>query len=292
MPAAVLPPMARRSFLQIAALGGFATVFGYEACADESGLHLALLSDTHIPADKQPGARGFNAFEQLTSIVSDLVATNADGLVITGDAAQLTGEKDDYAVLLDVLQPVTEAMPMYIALGNHDNRDNFMEMVKTLPGERPEVEDKHVTIIEHPAVRIVLLDSLFYVRQRGGLLGKAQREWLKTYLEANADRPAILMFHHTIGDGDNDLLDILRLFDLAKPFPHLKALFYGHSHRWEIGKREGIHTINLPTAAHIWTPDQPIGWVDARFRADGMALTMHAFAGNRALDGQVFEFNW
>ena len=32
---------------------------------------------------------------------------------------------------------------------------------------------------------------------------KAQREWLNTWLAAHTDRPVALMFHHTLGEGDN-----------------------------------------------------------------------------------------
>lgn len=292
MPATLFPPIDRRAFLRTTALGAAALVVGYESHAENTELHLAMLSDTHIPANRLPGARGFNACEHLTRIVPDLVATKADGLVIAGDAAQLIGEREDYAVLLELLKPVTDAMPAYIALGNHDDRDNFHEVVQNLQGDRQPVEDKHVTVIEHEAVRVILLDSLMYVRKRGGFLGKAQREWLAGYIAGHTDRPIVLVLHHTLGDGDNDLLDVERMFRLLEPHRHVKALFHGHSHRWEISERQGIHIVNLPTSAHIWTPDQPIGWVDTRFRKDGMELTLHAFAGNTAESGKSFGFAW
>ncbi|GMW03293.1 MAG: hypothetical protein AMXMBFR84_44270 [Candidatus Hydrogenedentota bacterium] len=292
MPMALLQSMNRRTFLRASVLSSTALLMHPSATAAPDRLHLALLSDTHIPADRLPGARGFNACEHLSSIVSDLVGTGADGLVIAGDAAQLTGEPDDYVVLLDLLKPVIEAMPVYIALGNHDNRENFHAAVSSQPGERAQVEDKHVTIIEHRDIRIVLLDSLFYVRQKGGLLGKVQREWLSAYLQEHSDRPVVLVFHHTLGDGDNDLLDGERMLRLAHSHSHVKLLIHGHSHRWQIYDHDGLPIVNLPTSAHIWTPDQPIGWVDADFRRDGATLTLHAFAGNREQDGKSFDFSW
>lgn len=292
MPATLMPPMDRRSFLRTGALGAIATLVAHPSRAEGDSLHLAMLSDTHIPADKLPGARGYNAYEQLKSIVPDLIATKADGLVIAGDAAQLTGEREDYVALLEALQPVTEQMPTYIALGNHDDREKFFATVSALSGARQEVEGKHVTVIEHDVVRLILLDSLMYVRQRGGFLGKAQRYWLADYLAKHADRPVALMFHHTLGDGDNDLLDDIRLFQLLEPHKHVRAIFHGHSHRWNTYERQGIPIINLPTSAHIWTPDQPIGWVDAIFRPGGIHLTLHAFAGNTTDTGRTFDFEW
>src|SRR5690606_14492653 len=156
-----------------------------------------------------------------------------------GDASQLTGEEDDYRVLLELLKPVTDVMPAYIAMGNHDDREKFHTVVTELHGERAPLEDKHVTIIEHANVRRMLLDSLMYTRKRGGFLGKAQREWLETYLAEHTDRPIVLMLHHTLGEGDNDLLDVERMFRLLEPHAHVKALFHGHSHRWELSERQG-----------------------------------------------------
>jgi 3',5'-cyclic AMP phosphodiesterase CpdA len=284
--------MDRRTFLSVSALGAAALVFGYESHAAQDTLHLAMLADTHIPADRLPGARGYSGYEQLKSIVPDLIATKADGLVVAGDIAQLEGMKEDYAVFFEIMKPVSDVMPAYIALGNHDDRDNFFAMAGEVPGNRQKVEDKHVTVIEHAAARVILLDSLMYVRKRGGFLGKAQREWLATYLAEHTDRPVALVFHHTLGDGDNDLLDVERLFRLLEPHTHVKALFYGHSHRWEIAERQGIRIVNLPTSAHIWDQVQPIGWVETRFRPDGMELTLHAINGNKSEDGKVFDLPW
>lgn len=292
MPAAIMPTMDRRSFLCASALGVAALVIGSESRAGEEELHLAMLSDTHIPADRLPGARGYSGYEQLKSIVPSLIAAQPDGLVVAGDLAQLEGYREDYAVFFELLKPVTDVMPAHIALGNHDDRANFFAMAGELKGERPEIEDKHVTVIEHATVRLILLDSLMYVRKKGGFLGKAQREWLAAYLAAHTDRPVALLFHHTLGDGDNDLLDIERLFGLVEPHKHVKALFYGHSHRWELSERQGIRLINLPTSAHIWDQQQPIGWVETRFRKDGMQLTLHAINGNKAEDGKVFDMPW
>jgi hypothetical protein len=35
-----------------------------------------------------------------------------------------------------------------------------------------------------------------------------------------------------------------------------------------------------------------VGWVDARFRADGVSLTLRAIAGNRADDGKETLVRW
>jgi len=100
------------------------------------------------------------------------------------------------------------------------------------------------------------------------------------------------VFHHTLGDGDNDLLDTDRLFALLAPHKHVRALMHGHSHRWQRYELSGIPVVNLPAMGHIWTPEQPLGWVEAEFRSSGMSLKLHAFSGNREEDGKSFDYTW
>jgi 3',5'-cyclic AMP phosphodiesterase CpdA len=293
MPVQLMPEFNRRVFLKVTVLGAAVFVFGDAlALEGDSGLHLALMSDVHIPADRLPGARGYDACQQLLRAVPDVLSAKPDGLIVTGDLARHEGEVADYEVFLELIEPIKDTMPVYLALGNHDNRDNFYAVVKNLQGSMQPVQDKHVSVIEHRQIRIVLLDSLFYVRQKGGLLGKVQREWLSAYLTGHVDRPVVLMLHHTLGDGDNDLLDTEYFFDLLAPHSHVKAIFHGHSHAWKRYERQGMPIINLPTTAHIRSPEQPIGWVDAVFRRDGMDLSLRAFGGNRNEDGKTFSYAW
>ena len=55
--------------------------------------------------------------------------------------------------------------------------------------------------------------------------------------------------------------------------------------------RTGTNPCLVNTALIFWE-DQPVGWVDARFRRTGVELTLHAIAGNRAQDGQTSRITW
>jgi hypothetical protein len=133
---------------------------------------------------------------------------------------------------------------------------------------------------------------LLYVNKAAGLLGAQQRAWLMEYLKTHREKPIILFVHHTLGEGDGDLLDASRLFEIIRPHRQVKAIFYGHSHAWQIGQRERVKLINLPALGYNFSEDQPVGWVDARFRRNGVDLTLHAIAGNRAQDGQTSSVRW
>ena len=141
-------------------------------------------------------------------------------------------------------------------------------------------------------MRLVVLDSLLYVNKVAGLLGRAQRTWLAEFLQANDDKPTILFFHHTVTDGDGDLLDAPRLFDIVRPARAVQALVFGHSHAYGFSEMDGIHLINLPACGYNFRDDQPLGWVQAQLTADAGEFVLHAVAGNTDVDGQMTKLRW
>jgi 3',5'-cyclic AMP phosphodiesterase CpdA len=228
----------------------------------------------------------------MQEVVPQVVAAKPEGVIINGDAARLDGQIRDYEVLQESLAPIGSEVPVYIGLGNHDDRNRFFKVFAKPPGIRASVSNKHVVVIEHSIVRVIVLDSLLYTDRVAGLLGKAQRTWLVDHLSQHADRPAVLFLHHTLGDGDGDLLDTDRLFDLLQPLRHVKAVFFGHSHRWSVAERPGLKLINLPAVGYNFSDTEPVGWVDAQFQAGGVQLTPHVIAGNRSADGRTVEVPW
>lgn len=297
MPAILHQPASRRAFLTTTLAGAAAIVTpGCRTTGAAKGggpaLHLALLSDTHIPGDRKNGHRGFNPWENLRAVAPQVAAARPEGVVICGDAARLDGQIADYEELRGLLEPVAAVAPVYIGLGNHDDRANFLKVFTRRPGVAAAVQGKHVTVIEHPALRVIVLDSLLYVNQVAGLLGQAQRKWIAGELPKLDDRPAVLFVHHTLGPGDGELLDADRMFELLHAQRHVKAVFYGHSHVWAISRRDRLQLVNLPAVGYNFSDNQPVGWVDARFDAAGVSLTLRALAGNRTGDGQTTRLAW
>jgi 3',5'-cyclic AMP phosphodiesterase CpdA len=287
----------RRQFLRQSTVAGLSIALAgcasrHYALAGDATLRLALLSDTHIPADADDQYRGFKPVENLARVLPAVRAMKPDGVLINGDAARLEGRPDDYARLRDMLAPVAGQTPVYIGLGNHDHHANFIAAFNDRPGARADVENKHLVVIEHPAVRVIQLDSLLYVNKVAGLLGRAQRDWLGRLLATADARPTVLFVHHTLGDDDGDLLDSDRLFDLLRPHRQVKAIFYGHSHVWQQSERQNVKLINLPAVGYNFRDEDPVGWVEARFNPAGVDLTLHAIAGNTAEDGRTTLIGW
>lgn len=254
--------------------------------------HAALLSDTHVPGDRKNGHRGFNPWENLRRIIPSVAAEMPEAVILSGDAARLEGKVEDYQELKSLLGPVAKESPVFVAMGNHDDRKAFSEVFSDPRPEKQKVPDKEVLVIDHPVVRVIILDSLMYVNKVAGLLGKEQRRWLEADLAQHADKPAVLFVHHTLGDGDGDLMDTEWLFDLLKPARHVKAIFFGHSHVWKISERQRIKLINLPAVGYNFRDEDPVGWMDAKFHRRGVDLVLYAIGGNQGGDGKTFRVPW
>jgi 3',5'-cyclic AMP phosphodiesterase CpdA len=265
--------------------------FGADKSANEVA-RWALLADTHIRADANDNYRGFYPYRNLQKVVSEIISDLPEAVLIAGDLARLEGKQDDYVRLKSLLRPLEQKLPVFMALGNHDNRDTFSRVFTQAAGQKQAVAGKHVLVVEKPPVRVILLDSLLYVNKVPGLLGKAQRRWLQDYLAGSDNTPTILCLHHSLGDGDGDLLDVPRLFDMIEPIDKVKAILYGHSHRYKYSEYAGIHLINLPATSYTFSDAEPVGWVEARLTANGGHFILHAVAGNTEIDGKVKKLTW
>ena len=293
--------MNRRSFIQTG-LAAFGTLVSLNAGCDsgltkkdEEQTRLALLADTHISEDVENNYRGFYPYKNLEKVISDLLSNLPDGVFIAGDLARLTGQPGDYANLRKLLNPIAVKTLGSMALGNHDNRENFLTVFYDLQRNKPDLKGKHVTVIEFikkAPIRVIMLDSLLYTDKVPGLLGKAQRQWLEDFLKECDETPTILCLHHTLSDGDGDLLDAPRLFSMIAPIRKVKAIVYGHSHAYGFSEFEGIHLINLPAVGYNFNDSEPVGWVEARLGSRGGDFVLHAVGGNKDRDGSIMKLAW
>jgi len=258
----------------------------------------ALVSDTHIREEREQKYRGVNPAENFVHVRTEILALKPRpaGVIVTGDLVFLEGHAADYAVLADLVRPFRDAgIGLHFALGNHDNRENFWSAFPDAkPAGKPPVPDKHVGIISTPRANWLLLDSLEKTKATPGLLGKAQLDWLAKELDARPEKPAIVVAHHPRDPTRalEGLKDTDALFDVLRPRRQVKAYVFGHTHRWHVSKYRGIHLINLPTTAWLFSAKEPQGWVDARLRPDGITLTLSALDKKHKSHGQTVELAW
>lgn len=289
-----LPPLSRRRFLQ----GTLATsLFCPSLWADEDTASpdvWAFLSDTHIPGDrnKSGGKLPVKPVEHFAKIRADILsdAENAlvdkpSGVIVTGDCVYIEGLPNDYVTLLEEFEPLRRSgLPVYFVMGNHDNREAFLNAVadREKRDRSQEIPDRLHRVVETPKANFFLLDSLERTNYTPGLLGEKQLQWLAEELDARRDKPAILFAHHypdytgKVMKNPHALMDTQPFFDCIQDRKQVKAFIFGHSHAWSNLQRHGIHLVNLPTTAWRFDPTQPCGWVLARLKDDGIALTLRS----------------
>jgi len=298
MPAIIHNKISRNTFLKkcIKYGGAFATsglVYEYSwGARTNKAFHVALLSDTHIKAYQNEQYRGFFPAKNLEQVILQVSKLNPEGLIINGDIARMEGELGDYTAVKKYLELINRDIPVVMTLGNHDNRDNFFDVFTDDQEGKQEVKDKHVLVLERNNLKLIFLDSLMYVNKTPGLLGKGQRVWLEKYLTTSDKKPVFIFVHHTLNDGDTDLLDADKLFDIVIPNNNVKAIFYGHSHIYKITEKENLKLINLPAVGYNFIDSQPVGWVEAKITANSGIFTLHAIGGDINKNGNISELKW
>jgi hypothetical protein len=295
-----LPPISRRRFLagSLAGLSTAATTnLLYAAPPARDPNRFALFADTHVAGDRTAVSRGTNMTDNFIHVTREVLQCQPRpaGVLVCGDCAYNVGTAEDYTTLHELVQPLRQdGIPVHLALGNHDHRQRFLEIVEEGRPQRSPVEDRHILVIKTPLANWFLLDSLDETNKTPGVLGEQQLEWLPKELERNADKPALVMVHHNPDrrPKPSGLVETEELFGVLAAQSHVKALFYGHSHHWELGKLGGIHLINLPPVAYVFRDGEPNGWVDARIQRGGISLKMNCIDPNHPEHGKQYDLTW
>lgn len=296
-----LPPISRREFFKRSLLAGAGLALAPNLLAAgwrTDANSWALMADTHIAADTARIARGTNMADHFKRVSKELLALpkRPAGVFVIGDCAFNSGEKDDYTTLADLLDPLRAGgLPLHLALGNHDQRDNFRAVFEARKSAKHPVQDKHVALLRTTEVNWFMLDSLEKTLQTPGSLGPAQLDWLAKTLDANRKKPALILLHHNPGNSENvsGLKDTESLLEVIRPCKQVKAWIFGHTHKWSVTADEsGIHLINLPPVAYVFQAANPAGWVHATTRQDGMKLELRCIDPTHKDHGQVADLNW
>jgi len=296
-----LPPITRRQFLArtLTAVAGLALApHCLAANKDLDADFWALLSDTHIAADRARVAHGCNMTAHLETVTRDLIAQPdlPAAVFVTGDCAYDDGETDDYGTFSSLMNPLREAgMPVHLTLGNHDNRERFWDALTAERTAKRPLADRQAMFLPSPRANWFMLDSLERTRYTPGMVGAEQLDWLAKTLDANDTKPALIMVHHDPGllGKVGGLRDTEALFKLIRPRKQVKAVIYGHTHDWHLRQdKTGIHLINLPPTSYVFEPTKPSGWVRATVKDDRMQIELRCVNPKHAQNGETRTLYW
>ena len=294
--------ISRRNFLAGSALavGGWALLPATGRAEEPVDPNrFVLMADLHVCGDRNAREHDCNPDETMQQAVKDILelTPRPAGVIVAGDCVYLHGLKPDYEALREFLGPLREAgIPLLLAMGNHDNRENFASVfpdAAILHGAA--LADRRTAIIETPHADWYLLDSCKMTQYTPGLFGEEQLSWLAARLDKSPSKPALLVAHHhpRVAADDNGLEDTEAFLNVIGPRKQVKCYFFGHSHMWSLKQREdGLHLVNLPANAWLFNEATPRGFVDAQLQEKGCVLTLHCLNRSDKRNGEKHILDW
>lgn len=296
-----LSPISRRAFLRRALLTGAGLTFApqlHAAMRRTDATSFALLADTHIAADATKIQRNINMTEHFNAVAREIIGLpeRTARVFIVGDCAFNAGEKADYTQLTALLDPLrADGLTLNLALGNHDQRENFWAALESQKAARRPIANKQVALVKTKHVNWLMLDSLETTLQTPGALGEDQLRWVAKTLDADRTMPTVILVHHNPGEDNkiSGLKDTDALLEIIRSRKQVKAWIYGHTHNWKATQdSSGVHLVNLPPVAYIFREGDPSGWIHATTRHDGMKLELRSIDPNHKTHGQVVDLKW
>jgi 3',5'-cyclic AMP phosphodiesterase CpdA len=212
---------------------------------------IAQISDLHItatgPLYDRVDTQGFlkRAIAHLNAL-----SPQPDVVLATGDLVD-QGTVAEYAMLATILAPLRA--PVYLALGNHDDRTAFRQVF----GDRPYVPTQGPIqyAIDGDPVRILVLDTLVPGASHG-TLSPATCQWVADELARHPHQPTVITLHHPPFMTGLSAMDRINCQDgealgaIVSQWPQVERVICGHVHRAVQVRWAGTLGSIAPSVAH------------------------------------------
>lgn len=237
-------------------------------------LKFIVFSDIHL-VDEGATSLGLDTYRRFAAGVDWVNAHHADAdfCVLAGDLADhgFKGAREPYRRLKDLVSRFL--VPCHITIGNHDNRDTFVEYFGADTRAETGCIDK---VIDAKGHRTILMDSVVEQAEHthGGALSKAQLTWLKARLGEHNGPVNVILHHHA-----NPLHTAVDRIRLANPeafaavlnsHDDIRQVIAGHVHYTSTAMWHGIpfttlagshYNVTAPTddqrpVDRLWGPAQ------------------------------------
>ncbi len=152
-----------------------------------------------------------------------------------------------YRLLQDILAPLS--CPIYMLMGNHDDRIAFHRVMQTGVATP---DASHDYSFDHQGYHFIALDSL-QPGEVGGHLEAAQLDWLRQDLQAHQGQPTLVFVHHQPWKLGLEWLDDVNLHNgeelmhLLHDYADVRWLICGHVHMDQDVQRQGLTMLTSPS---------------------------------------------
>lgn len=220
---------------------------------------LAHLSDTHVVRKNTLLGNGVDSNQALRAAVYQIIKTDdIQAVVISGDLVE-RGEIYEYFELRNILDPLMGLKPVYLMLGNHDVRDNFLGVFRDYPfidqANRQWGVQYSVTLTDKHA--LIVLDTLKEGRD-AGYLNSDSLIWLDRTLARYRGKSVLLAMHHPMIDVGNSMMNHMSLVNhselsaILHKHNNVVRILCGHVHRDIKGMFEAIPVQVCPSTAFAY----------------------------------------
>lgn len=243
---------------------------------------LCQISDPHIVRDGTLAYGRIDTPRMLERCVRKILNLPRlpDAVIATGDLTD-DATAEEYGLLRELLAPLT--MPLYLVVGNHDERGALQTAFPDHPHLAGEGGFVQYTVEDFP-VRLVVLDTVV-PGAPGGALCAQRLQWLDRKL-AESDRPTVIAQHHPPFETGMTIMDGMTLADrdaeaaVVSRYAHVERIISGHYHRNVQARFAGTIASVCPSTAHQLLLDL-VPHADIRFTLEPSAFHLHLWNGEQ-----------